>query len=111
MRIMVLTYNTLFAGRDNEDDRRERAQITLMNELQPDEAKALDDKGGRRLFEWKAVATDAGHTTLPCVTRHRRRNRRRTSERPVAGALVTRVRTASNGLLPAVLLPNKTTRA
>ena len=36
MKLTVLTYNTLFGGRDGVDDRRSRAQIELLNELRPD---------------------------------------------------------------------------
>lgn len=49
--LTVLTYNTLFAGRDDGDDRRARAQIRLINDLRPDvflmqEAKGLEANGG-----------------------------------------------------------------
>lgn len=36
MKLKVLTYNTLFGGRDGTDDRRAHAQIGLINELRPD---------------------------------------------------------------------------
>lgn len=52
--LTVLTWNTLFAGRDGADDRRAQAQIGLINELRPDvflmqEAKGLDANGGEGL--------------------------------------------------------------
>jgi hypothetical protein len=51
--LTVLTYNTLFAGHDDGDDRRAQAQIGLINELRPDvflmqEAKGLDANGATR---------------------------------------------------------------
>jgi len=51
MKLTVLTYNTLFAGRDDSADRRARTQIGLINELKPDvflmqEAKGFDLNGG-----------------------------------------------------------------
>lgn len=54
MKLTVLTYNTLFAGRDGSDERRARAQIGLINELSPDvflmqEARGFDANGGARL--------------------------------------------------------------
>ncbi|CAN5507687.1 hypothetical protein BH10PSE11_BH10PSE11_13640 [soil metagenome] len=56
MKLTVLTYNTLFAGRDGPDDRRARAQSDLINEIKPDvflmqEAKGFDANGGAWLFE------------------------------------------------------------
>lgn len=55
MKLTVLTYNTLFAGRDGNDDSRAQAQVGLINELQPDvflmqEAKGLDANGGAWLY-------------------------------------------------------------
>lgn len=55
MKLTVLTYNTLFAGRDGSDDRRAQAQIRLINELKPDvflmqEAKGFDANGGAWLY-------------------------------------------------------------
>jgi endonuclease/exonuclease/phosphatase family metal-dependent hydrolase len=49
--LTVLTYNTLFAGRDGGDDRRAQAQVGLINDLRPDvflmqEAKGFDANGG-----------------------------------------------------------------
>lgn len=59
MQLTVLTYNTLFAGRDGHDDRRCRAQVDLINELRPDvflmqEAKGFDAEGGARLYAFEA---------------------------------------------------------
>lgn len=53
--LTVLTYNTLFAGRDGSDDRRAKAQVQLINELKPDvflmqEAKGFDANGGAWLY-------------------------------------------------------------
>jgi Exonuclease III len=53
--LTVLTYNTLFAGHDDGDDRRAQAQIGLINELRPDvflmqEAKGLDANGATRFY-------------------------------------------------------------
>ncbi len=36
MKLTVLTYSTLFAGRDGSDDRRAQTQIGLVNGLKPD---------------------------------------------------------------------------
>lgn len=51
MLLTVLTYNTLFAGRDGANDERAQAQIAFINEVRPDvflmqEAKGLDANGG-----------------------------------------------------------------
>lgn len=59
MKLTVLTYNTLFAGRDGSDDRRARAQVGLINELRPDvflmqEAKGFDASGGAWLYALEA---------------------------------------------------------
>jgi endonuclease/exonuclease/phosphatase family metal-dependent hydrolase len=59
MKLNILTYNTLFAGRDGADDRRARAQIELIDKLRPDvflmqEAKGLDASGGALLFALEA---------------------------------------------------------
>ena len=45
MKLTVLTYNTLFAGRDGSDDRRAQAQIGLINELKPDVFLMQEAKG------------------------------------------------------------------
>jgi len=55
MKLTVLTYNTLFAGRDADDERRAQAQIGLITELNPDvflmqEAKGFDASGGNWLY-------------------------------------------------------------
>jgi endonuclease/exonuclease/phosphatase family metal-dependent hydrolase len=49
--LTVLTWNTLFAGRDGNDDRRARAQVEQISALKPDiflmqEAKGFDANGG-----------------------------------------------------------------
>ena len=59
MKLTVLTYNTLFAGRDGSDDRRAQAQIGLINELKPDvflmqEAKGFDANGSAWLYALEA---------------------------------------------------------
>lgn len=51
----VLTWNTLFGGRDGNDDRRAKAQVQLINEIRPDvflmqEAKGFDANGGAWLY-------------------------------------------------------------
>jgi len=59
MKLIVLTYNTLFGGRDGTNDRRAQAQISLINELKPDvflmqEAKGFDANGGAWLYAMEA---------------------------------------------------------
>jgi len=59
MKISVLTYNTLFAGRDGNNDRRAQAQVGLINELKPDvflmqEAKGFDTNGSACLYALEA---------------------------------------------------------
>jgi endonuclease/exonuclease/phosphatase family metal-dependent hydrolase len=59
MKLTVLTYNTLFGGRDGDNNRRARAQISLIEELRPDvflmqEAKAFDANGGALLYQLEA---------------------------------------------------------
>lgn len=54
--VKVLTWNTLFAGYDQNDDCRALAQIKQINELCPDiflmqEAKGFDTNGAERLFK------------------------------------------------------------
>lgn len=53
--LKVLTYNTLFAGRDGASDTRAKAQAQLINEVRPDvflmqEAKGFDATGGAWLY-------------------------------------------------------------
>lgn len=60
MKLKILTYNTLFAGRDGRDDRRAVAQISLINELKPDvflmqEAKGFDANGGAWLYSLESL--------------------------------------------------------
>lgn len=60
MKLKILTYNTLFAGRDGIDDRRAVAQIGLINELEPDvflmqEAKGFDADGGAWLYRLESL--------------------------------------------------------
>jgi exodeoxyribonuclease-3 len=57
--LKILTYNTLFGGRDGGDDRRARAQMELINRLKPDvflmqEAKSFDGSGGALLHDLEA---------------------------------------------------------
>jgi endonuclease/exonuclease/phosphatase family metal-dependent hydrolase len=59
MTLTVMTYNTLFAGRDGADDRRAQAQIALINKLTPDvflmqEAKGCDAAGAALLYALEA---------------------------------------------------------
>ncbi|CAH1661427.1 endonuclease/exonuclease/phosphatase family protein [Chelatococcus asaccharovorans] len=59
MKLKVLTYNTLFAGRDGMEARRAKAQIELINNVSPDvflmqEAKGFDGNGARLLYEMEA---------------------------------------------------------
>lgn len=59
MKLTVLTWNTLFAGRDGSDARRARMQVGLINELRPDvflmqEAKGFDANGGAWLYALEA---------------------------------------------------------
>ena len=59
MKLSILTYNTLFAGRDGANDRRATEQIKLISQLKPDvflmqEAKGLDTSGGALSFELEA---------------------------------------------------------
>lgn len=55
MPLTILTYNTLFAGRDGAADTRAQAQVGLINELRPDvflmqEARGFDANGGAWLY-------------------------------------------------------------
>jgi endonuclease/exonuclease/phosphatase family metal-dependent hydrolase len=55
MKLSVLTYNTLFAGRDGTDEHRARAQSHLINDIQPDvflmqEAKGFGANGSAWLY-------------------------------------------------------------
>lgn len=59
MTLTILTYNTLFAGRDGVDDRRAAAQIQLIASIKPDiflmqEAKGFDAAGGALLYALEA---------------------------------------------------------
>lgn len=59
MKLTVLTYNTLFAGRDGGNENRARAQIDLINDIKPDvflmqEAKGFDTNGGIWLYALEA---------------------------------------------------------
>ncbi len=65
MKLTVLTYNTLFAGRDGSDDRRARLQIGLINDIKPDvflmqEAKDYDANGGAWLYALEAQISMRG---------------------------------------------------
>lgn len=77
MKLSVLTYNTLFAGQDGDDDRRMTTQVALIDDLAPDiflmqEASGFDAGGHARLhaFETRigmrgflAVAPRTGQNT------------------------------------------------
>lgn len=59
MKLTILTYNTLFAGRDGVDSRRADMQIDLLNSVRPDiflmqEAKGFDAGGGALLHDLEA---------------------------------------------------------
>jgi exodeoxyribonuclease III len=59
MTLTILTYNTLFAGRDGADDRRAQRQIELITNLRPDvflmqEAKGFEAGGGALLHALEA---------------------------------------------------------
>ncbi len=69
MRLKVLTYNTLFAGRDGAVNQRARAQIGLVQELKPDvflmqEAKGFEAEGGGPLFAWEEQTAMRGFLAL-----------------------------------------------
>ncbi|ANI17527.1 endonuclease/exonuclease/phosphatase [Pseudomonas citronellolis] len=56
MQLNVLTYNTLFAGRDGAETRRYDAQVDLVQELRPDvllmqEARGFDANGSAWLYD------------------------------------------------------------
>lgn len=55
MKLTVLSYNTLFAGREKGDARRADVQLRVIRDVQPDiflmqEAKGLDVDGGALLY-------------------------------------------------------------
>lgn len=69
MKLKVLTYNTLFGGRDGTDERRARAQIGLINELRPDvflmqEAKGFEANGSAWLYALEASLGMRGFLAL-----------------------------------------------
>jgi len=76
MKLTVLTYNTLFGGRDGVDDRRSRAQIELLNELRPDvflmqEAKGFDAAGCALLYGLESRIGMRGFLAVaPCTGQH-----------------------------------------
>ncbi len=56
MKLTILTYNTLFGGRDGPDDRRAALQIDVINSVEPDvflmqEAKGFDANGSALLHD------------------------------------------------------------
>lgn len=60
MPLTLMSWNTLFAGRDGASDRRARAQIDVINEARPDvflmqEAKGFDSDGGALLYDFEAA--------------------------------------------------------
>lgn len=62
MQLTVLTYNTLFAGRDGDNDRRAQAQVALINDVRPDvflmqEARGFEANGSAWLY---ALETQIG---------------------------------------------------
>lgn len=59
MQLTVLTYNTLFGGRDGVSDARAKAQLDLINQVRPDvylmqEAKGFDANGSAWLHATEA---------------------------------------------------------
>ncbi|BBP04916.1 hypothetical protein TPL01_33040 [Sulfuriferula plumbiphila] len=62
MKLTVLTYNTLFGGRDGSDDRGAQAQIGLINELKPDIFLMLEAAG------WVDVGHALGGSSIPRVS-------------------------------------------
>ncbi|MCP1645645.1 endonuclease/exonuclease/phosphatase family metal-dependent hydrolase [Pseudomonas citronellolis] len=69
MQLKVLTYNTLFAGRDGADTRRAAAQIGLVRELEPDvflmqEARGFDANGGSWLYDMEHLFQMRGFLAL-----------------------------------------------
>lgn len=59
MTLTLLTYNTLFAGRDGDEDRRSQQQIKLISSVRPDvflmqEAKGLERDGAVGLYALEA---------------------------------------------------------
>jgi hypothetical protein len=59
MQFTILTYNTLFAGRDKADAGRADAQLRVINGVRPDiflmqEAKGFDADGGALLYALEA---------------------------------------------------------
>jgi exodeoxyribonuclease-3 len=55
MKLKVLSYNTLYGGRDGDSDRRARAQAEFIADIKPDvflmqEAHAFDAEGGALLY-------------------------------------------------------------
>lgn len=76
MKLTIMSYNTLFGGRDGADDRRAAAQIALLNARQPDiflmqEAKGLDADGGAWLYQMEAQTGMRGFlVTAPTTGQH-----------------------------------------
>lgn len=73
MKLTVLTYNTLFAGRDGADSHRAADQVALINEVKPDvflmqEAKHFDQNGAALLFELEAKIGMRGFMAKAPVT-------------------------------------------
>ena len=69
MKLTILSYNTLFAGRDGTDDRRMVAQIALINERRPDiflmqEAKGFEASGAALLHAFEAKIGMRGFLAL-----------------------------------------------
>lgn len=67
--LTILTWNTLFAGRDDADDRRAQVQIKLLLELKPDvflmqEAKGLEANGSEGLHALEAAIGMRGFLAL-----------------------------------------------
>lgn len=74
MQLKVLTYNTLFAGRDGTDARRAATQIDLLRELEPDvflmqEARGFDANGGSWLYDMEHLLQMRGFLALAPRTR------------------------------------------
>lgn len=69
MKLTVLTYNTLFAGRDGGEEHRANAQVSVINDLRPDvflmqEARGFDANGGAWLYAMEKLIGMRGFLAL-----------------------------------------------
>lgn len=73
MELTVLTYNTLFAGRDGLNDHRAQAQLSLLDSIRPDvflmqEAKGFEANGSAWLYALEAQIGMRGFLASAPVT-------------------------------------------